>query len=56
MVAFTMFLLFAFGIIIYKRFIQRKAVSVSYTPFDYITGQKSKEFHNDHEENEESTQ
>jgi hypothetical protein len=54
-IAFTVFILFTIGIIIYKRFVQRKAISVNYTPFDYITGQKSKEFHNENEENEENS-
>ncbi len=35
------------GIIIFKNFIRKKPIDSSfvYTPFDYITGQSNKEFH-----------
>ncbi|MFQ3546164.1 DUF3951 domain-containing protein [Halobacillus rhizosphaerae] len=40
------------GIIIFKKFIRKRPInsSFAYTPFDYITGQSKKEFHDRAEE------
>ncbi|UOR13400.1 DUF3951 domain-containing protein [Halobacillus amylolyticus] len=36
-------------IVAYKIFIKKERVDSSYTPFDYITGQTDKEFHEEEE-------
>jgi hypothetical protein len=41
------------GIVVYKFCIQQKTIEAVYTPFDYITGQTSSEFHEEKEIKEE---
>lgn len=42
------------SIVIYKFYIQQKTIETVYTPFDYITGQTSSEFHEEKEDKEEN--
>ncbi|MCH5584620.1 DUF3951 domain-containing protein [Shimazuella sp. AN120528] len=42
------------GMISYKFYVQQKTIETVYTPFDYITGQTSTEFHEEKEEKEEN--
>ncbi|WP_245596775.1 DUF3951 domain-containing protein [Shimazuella kribbensis] len=41
-------------IVLYKFYIQQKTIETVYTPFDYITGQASSEFHEEKEDKEEN--
>jgi uncharacterized membrane protein (DUF106 family) len=42
------------GTVLYKFYIQQKPMETVYTPFDYIMGQTSSEFHEEKEEKEEN--
>ncbi|WP_338055304.1 DUF3951 domain-containing protein [Shimazuella alba] len=42
------------GTVLYKFYIQQKPMETVYTPFDYIMGQTSSEFHEEKEEKKEN--